>query len=438
MIKLELASYPIRDVRFDNRTQYDHGVLLLDKEELTRLALQDERVASANVDVAYPGEQTRIVNVADAVEPRVKVAGPGCVFPGILGPIETVGEGRTNRLSGLAVIHTVQYKPTVVSGTGAPNLGLLDMWGPVAALSPLSSTINVVLSTKLVDGVSELEAHKAIQLAECRVACRLAETTKDASIEPESVEVFELSAVDASLPRVVYVLGFYTEWHTPHSRAEYYGLPIRESLPTLVHPNELLDGAITTDARKGNGNYPLTWAFMNQPVVLALLREHGKRLNFVGLILQRTRFESEFGKQATAACTAQLARLVGADNALITRTISSGNNLIDVMLTVQACERKGIKTVLMTPEEGGNDGFGPALKFYVPEAVAMVSTGNYNLDPQLPAPTKVIGCDHGQMVALRPGEVPFSPWGEVQFERCAEIAEAVDWFGFGHATCSAH
>src|SRR3972149_11483114 len=118
-------------------------------------------------------------------------------------------------------------------------------------------------------------------------------------------------------------------------------------------------------------------------MVLRLLREHGKRLNFLGVILQKTRFEAEFGKQVSAACTSQMARLLGADGAIITRVSPSGNNLMDGMFTVGACERKGIKTVFLTPEAGGSDGTGLPLHFYVPEARAMVSTGNFNAPIQL-------------------------------------------------------
>ncbi|MBI4319808.1 MAG: hypothetical protein HY675_15065 [Chloroflexi bacterium] len=433
-MRLELASFPVKTVRFDRQTRYADGVLELDKAELLGLVTKDERIISADLDVAIPGEQTRIVHIGDVVEPRIKVSGPGCVFPGILGPVDTVGQGRTNRLAGLTLVHSSQYEPTELTGTASQRLGVVDMWGPGAQITPLGSTINVVLVTQLVGGITELEAHSAIQLAECRLAHRLAETTQN--LEPESVEIFELNKVDASLPRVVYILGWVTEWHTPHSRLAYYGLHVKESLPTLVHPNEFLDGALTTDARKGNSTQPLTWGLMNQPVVLALLREHGKRVNFLGVILQRTRFESEFGKRVTATCTSQLASLLEADGAIITRTSPSGNNLMDAMFTVEACEKKGIKTVFLTPEAGGSDGTGPALHFYVPEATRMISTGNINMEPRLPAPTKVIGCKKGELAVLRPGDPPISPWGELKFDTGTDIAESVDWFGDWYATCA--
>ncbi|MBI4523520.1 MAG: hypothetical protein HY695_06885 [Deltaproteobacteria bacterium] len=435
-MRLELASFPVADVRLGKETSFKNGLLEINKEELLALVLDEKRIASADLAVACPGEQTRIVNIRDVAEPRTKTLGPGCIFPGILGPIETVGEGRTHRLSGVTVMHSAEYEPEVTAGTGAGNSGLVDMSGPGAALTPFGSTINIVLTTKLVGGLTELEAHNVIQLAEFRLAQRLAETTRD--MAPENVEVLELFEVDASLPRIVYILGCYSEWHIPHPSVAYYGYPIRESLPTLVHPNELMDGALTTDARKGDGSRPTTWQWMNHAVVLGLLREHGKRLNFLGIILQRTRFETEFGKQMTAASTSQMARLLRANGAIITRMSPSGNNLMDIMLTVQSCEQKGVNTVFLTPEVCDSDGTGLPLQFYVPEASAMVSASNLNAEVRLPAMMNVIGCEEGQFVISRPGAKPISPWSEITLERRTNIADGIDWFGCMQFACVGH
>ena len=430
-MRLEMATFPVREIKFSGKTSYENGVLQINKDELVALMLEDKRVASANVDVAFPGEQTRIVNVRDAVEPRIKVSGPGCVFPGILGPVETVGEGRTNRLSQVAVIASADYVPTIKSGTAAGNTSLLDMWGPGAEASVFGSTINIVLVFRLIDSISELEAHDAILQTECRVAHRLAETTIDKN--PENVEAFELPEVDPSLPRVVYIDTFLTNWHAPHSLVAFYGVPVRESLPTFVHPNEYLDGALTSDARVGNAGFTYTWGWMNKPVIFRLLREHGKRLNFLGVILQRTRFEAEQGKRLTAACSSQLARLLKADCALITRTNTSGANFVDVMMTVQACEQKGIKTVLLNPEYGGADGTELPLVFYAPEATAIVSAGSTDKEFKLSAPAKVIGVGKDDLIILLQGEQPFSPWNELTLD-ATHITYACDWWGAMNVT----
>jgi len=432
-MRLELATFSLRDIQFGSHTACSKGTLTINKDELAKLILEDKRVSSADLDVAYPGEKTRIVKIHDVVEPRVKVSGPGCVFPGILGPVETVGEGRTHTLSGITVMTSAEYRPTILSGTEARSAGIVDMWGPGASLTPFGATINIVLMVKLIDGVTELEAHEAIQSAEFRVARRLAETTRN--LAPEGVETFELSICDPSLPRVVYVLTCLTEWHHAHSLIAYCGLPIRESLPTLMHPNELLDGTITVDARRGGGIFTTTWIWMTHPIVLELLRRHGKQLNFLGVILQRTRFETEFGKQVSATCVSQMARLLGAEGAVITRIVTSGNNFVDVALTVQALERKGIKTVFLTPEWGGKDGNELPLVFYVPEATAMVSTGSFERDVTVPKPDKVIGVGDTRLVNVYSEDKPFSPRDEVTLPSSFLMTGGVDWFGHLTLTC---
>ena len=431
-MRLEFAEFPVKAVHFGKRISYKNGELEINKEELIDLVMQDNKIASASIEIAYPGEQTRVINVRDRIEPRIKVSGPGCVFPGVMGPPETVGEGRTHRLSGVTVMSSVEYNPTILGGTSAKDSAILDMWGPGAEITPFSSTINIVLIMQLVDKVTEYEAHNTIQMAEMRVGDKLAGTTRDE--KPEKMEVFELLKTDPSLPRVIYILGYPTNVPDFHWIA-YYGLPVQESLPTFMHPNEFLDGALTTDARRGNGGFTSTWHWMNQPVILELLREHGKRLNFLGVILHRTRFVTEFGKKVSATCAAQMARLLGAESAIVTGAVPSGNNFMDTMMTVQACERKGIKTALIAPERGGIDGTDLPHVFYVPEATAMVSTGSMERPIALPAPTKVIGVEKGQLARLYLGDPPFDPWKETTRDGWRDIIGGIDWFGGMRITC---
>lgn len=425
--KLELATYPVKNARFGQKTAYKGGTLEIDKAELVSLIKEDKRVASADIDMALPGEKTRIVFIRDVVEPRVKVSGPGCVFPGVLGPVESVGSGRTNRLSGITVMPSAQYKPTILSGNNAANSGTVDMWGPGAAITPFSSTINIVPVMKLIDGISELDAHTTMLMAELKVANRLAETTKD--IRAKDVENLELSKVDDSLPKVVYILSFMSLAYNPHSFVAYYGFCLHDVMPFLIRPQELFDGVITTDTRQGHGRKSTTWHWMNQAVVYRLFREHGRRLNFLGVIMQRTRFESELGKHVSASCASEMAKMLGADGVIITRTTGSGANFEDVIMTLQACEKKGIKTVLLNPEWGSADGSEPPLLVYVPEATAMVSTGSHEAELKLPAPSRVIGAEEGQMVIAEPGDKPFSPWSEITWNSYYPVTGAPDWFG---------
>jgi glycine reductase len=248
------------------------------------------------------------------------------------------------------------------------------------------------------------------------------------------MEIFELGEVDPSLPRIIYILTTLSMSNDPRPTVIFYGLPVLESLPVFIHPNEIIDGVLTRDACHGNPIWlSTTWGFLNNPVVFGLLREHGKRLNFLGVILQRTRFESEHGKHVTAQSTSQLARLLRADGAIITNSTPSGNNLMDLMWTVEGCERKGVKTVLLTPE-GGISPIDPPFPFYVPEANAMVSTGCYieRGEIELPVPSKVIGIDKDQPIWFLMGGQLFSPWDKLTDIAPLIFTDGIDWTGNMH------
>ena len=173
-MRLEMAEFPVTEIRLGRAFRYHSGKLEVDREQLKSLVLQDKRIEEAWLEVVVPGEKVRVTGIRDVVEPRVKVDGKGQVFPGILGPVAPVGEGRTHRLSGMAVVVAAEYEGTIRSGTAVERSAILDMWGPGAEASRFSSLVGLVLSMRLVKGLSELEAHTVIQRAEIEVAKRLA------------------------------------------------------------------------------------------------------------------------------------------------------------------------------------------------------------------------------------------------------------------------
>jgi glycine reductase len=405
-MKLDLAAFPVKDLHLGRRFAYAKATLEMDESELVDLVLQDSRITEAWLAVAMPGEKTRITGIRDIVEPRIKVLGNGQVFPGVLGPVADVGEGTTHRLSGMTVIAAAAYEGTIRAGTTVQRSAILDMSGPAAEISRFGAHAHLVVSFRLASGLGELDAHTAIQLAEYKVAQRLAQVTVE--LLPESVRSFDLSAETPGLPRVALVQGCITDPQHVHSGVGYYGLSLRQSMATFLHPNELFDGAITVDTtRSGRGYYPTTWDWQNHPLVLRLYEAHGKEINFAGVILQRIRFETAHGKEVGAQNAARLAKMFRADGALLT-WIGGGNAFVDVMLTVQACERNGLKTVLVTYEHGGKEGGDSPLLFYLPEADGVVTTGSLDRAIELPPMDKVIGPYEEIKVLSYPG-VPASP-----------------------------
>jgi hypothetical protein len=119
----------------------------------------------------------------------------------------------------MAVVTAAEYEGTIRSGSAAQRSAILDMWGPGAEASRFSALVNLVLTLRLAEGLTELEAHTAIQHAECEVAKRLAEVT--IGLKPRKVESYELGEDGSKLPRVVLIQGCHSDSHPP----------IRESAP---------------------------------------------------------------------------------------------------------------------------------------------------------------------------------------------------------------
>jgi glycine reductase complex component B subunit alpha and beta len=427
MMKLELAEFPVSKIRLGNRFRYDGEILDVDEGALIALVLEDSRITDATLAVASPGEKTRITGIRDIVEPRYKVSGSGQVFAGVLGAVENVGDGRTHRLSGMTVIAAAEYEGTIRAGTTVQRAAILDMSGPGADISRFSRYAHLILSFRIVSGLGELDAHGAIQAAELKVAQRLAQIT--AELPPAKITTYDLSERNPDLPSVMLIQGCITDPQHVHSGVGYYGLSLRNSLSTFIHPNELLDGAVTVDTtRSGRGYYPTTWDWQNHPLALELYSAHGKTLNFGGVVLQRIRFETNHGKEVGAQNAARLAKAMGAEGALVT-WIGGGNAFVDVMFTVRACEKIGIKTTLVTYENGGKEGKDSPVLFYLPEADAVVSTGALDRPVELSPMDRVVGPYEQIKIFPFPGAPAVPAGGALSLEARDVIIGGADIWG---------
>src|SRR5918992_2341387 len=389
-MRLEMGTFPVRDVVFGSQTRWRDGVLEIDRESILDLVFRDPRVATADLELAKPGESVRIWPVRDVIEPRVKVEGPGVVYPGICGrSITTVGQGRTHRLAGVGVAE--------VSGVNWHEAGgdyvevLLDMSGPWAELIPLSALINVCVVVDPDPALGSEAQNLAVHNAALAAADRLAAAVQD--LQPPEHEVFELRPVATTLPKVVYIQCIHSPQAMSGSLHTFctttYGLT-QLTPPWLFHPNEILDGAITGPYRTA---LAMSWTVANNPVLLELYRRHGVDWNFLGVIALRTEWTTQHEKQLMAHQTAKLAQMLGAQGAIVTWD-AGGNEFIEVVRTIQACERLGIKTVFLTSEDDATGG-APTMLEPPREADAIVSTGffkNVTLAvPEAPAVARVIG-----------------------------------------------
>lgn len=429
-MRLDLNVFPVSKILFDGPARLDADHLFVDPDRVRALVLEDPRIADVQVEVAEPGQSVRIIHVCDAFEPRLKVAGPGVCYPGVMGPVDTVGHGVTHCLRGMSVLLSCEYPRLIETGIAAAPEAILDMSGP-GALSPLSQTLNLVLVLKLAPGYSQGDYGQAVQRAGLKVSHHLAELTRNRP--PSHTERYELVPVAQSLPRVVYIHQMYTHLNIPSPYVTWYGMPITDWMPMWVHPNEILDGALLSGVVGKDAVRPTSWEHVNHPIIKRLYAAHGTEVDFAGVILHRTRFEVFEEKQLSANQATKLAQLIGATGALIT-WVGAGNAFIEGMLTVQALERAGIKSVFMTYEHGGREGAESPLMFTVPEADAIVSVGSLDRPKVLPPVARVIG---GETLNLNPeaGDERIPAAGEIALDWHLPVLSGTDNWGFGCQTC---
>ncbi len=137
----------------------------------------------------------------------------------------------------------------------------------------------------------------------------------------------------------------------------------------------------------------------------------------------RSNWEAQAEKQLMANRAAQLAQSVGATGAIVTTNVR-GQRFLETILTVQALERAGVSTVLMTEEEDNEGGTAPPLLMSVPEVVSAVSTGAGGVKTSFPAVDRVIGVREPERHHY--GELPpiHGRYG---------VSHAHDFYGFGRA-----
>ncbi|MFQ7523736.1 MAG: glycine/sarcosine/betaine reductase component B subunit, partial [Terrisporobacter sp.] len=176
-MKLELGYVNIKDICFSDISKVEDGVIYVNKQELIDLLMEDENIKSVDLEIAKPGDSIRIIPVKDVIEPRVKVEGPGGIFPGMLSKVTTVGSGKTNVLRGSAVITTGKI-------VGFQE-GIIDMSGEGAKYTPFSKLNNLVVVCEPIDGLKQHKHEEAVRFAGYKAADYLGKLAKE--IKPDEV-----------------------------------------------------------------------------------------------------------------------------------------------------------------------------------------------------------------------------------------------------------
>lgn len=387
-MKLEIGNFQVKDVVFGEQTMFHNGVLSINKEEAMSFLKEDEHIIDVDIIIAKPGENTRIVPVKEAVEPRIRPDGRP-VFPGVTGDVEAAGSGRVHALKGCSVLGVGMHY-------GSFGDGLIDMGGEGAKYTLFSELINICVVADTDEEFERFEQqkkNKAIRWATHKLAEYLGNAVKD--LVPEETEVFELDAVIkrseeiSKLPSVVLVMQPQSQMEELGYNDLVYGWDMNKFVPTFMHPNEVLDGAMISGSFMPSSSKWCTYDFQNFPTIKELYKEHGKSINFLGVIMSNLNVSLE-QKKRSAIFVAQMAKSLGADGAIVTEE-GYGNPDADYILCISSLEDVGVKTVGISNECTGRDGASQPLVTLDKKANALVSTGNVSQLIELPPADKVIG-----------------------------------------------
>ena len=428
-MRLELGKIFIKDIQFASESKIENNVLYVNKDELRKAIWDDEAIVSVEFDIAKPGESVRITPVKDVIEPRVKVEGRGGIFPGVLSKVDTVGEGKTIALKGMAVVTTGKI-------VGFQE-GIVDMTGPGAEYTPFSKLNNLVIIAEPAEGIKQHEHEKAVRYIGFKAAKYLGELARN--LQPEETKVYETKplleqiAQYPDLPKVGYVYMLQTQGLLHDTYV--YGVDAKQIVPTILYPTEIMDGAIVSGNCVSACDKNPTYVHLNNGVIEELYEKHGKEINFLGVIITNENVYLA-DKERSSNWTAKFTKYLGLDAAIVSQE-GFGNPDTDLIMNCKKIETEGVKTVIVTDEYAGQNGASQSLADADPKANAVVTGGNANQLIVLPKLDKIIG--HIDVVNVIEGghHDSLKEDGTIEVEIQA-ITGATNETGFGYLTAKTY
>jgi glycine reductase len=359
---LEIATFAVDEVVEGAQTGWSDRRLTVSLPQLA-VGVGEPALAEATVEVVRPGDPVRISNVLDVVLPDA--------LP---------DDARLHRLEGVAVVTVCDWSSAGYPEADALPASLIDMAGPAVDRSPWADLVNVVVRCVPMPGAALADADSAIRRVARRIAADLASATFDR--EATHVLAHRSLPADPSLPGVALILQVASEG--PLVDTFWDDRPLGVFEPRVIPARDVLTGSLTNGAYDWPGVRNVTAVYQDNALIRELAAAHGIRLRFLGVVLAPGYLDGATQKRLAAEASASLAGELGAD-AVVCTTFSSGNSHTDTMLTVQACERRGIRTVALVCETNGG------LTDHVPEATSLVSTGNEDELVEAWRPDRVIG-----------------------------------------------
>jgi glycine reductase len=353
-MRLELAIHPITRMESGAATRLEGTVLEVDLEELRGAILEDKRLERVDLEIVRPGENCRVGVIFDILEPRTKEPGSGPNFPGILERPATAGNGMTHVLRGAAV--TVVDIAALVGDLpiGSTINKVLELSGPAADATPYGVLQHLVVVPHPAPDVAEHSALNALRLASTKTAVYLAKAAF--GHQPASTEVFDLDerdkAPDTGAPRIAYIAQVHSHQYVAEPDHQIvYGSNTAGMLPTVLHPNEWLDGAVVCSYF----NMQIESHFyQNHPVIEELYRRHRLgELTFVGTIATAAASSADDRDRSVAMAAGIAKEIFGADGVVLTKH-GGGAAHADLSETARRCEELAMRGARDADRDSGH------------------------------------------------------------------------------------
>ncbi len=385
-MRLTLAYHRVSDIRFGDTTRLDGTILWVDQAALRQHLLEDHRLDSVDFDVVRPGEPCRFGVVFDILEPRAKEPGDGPDFPGILSPIDVVGQGTTHVLKGSVVTVLDEGEP-ISSGK------LVEMSGEAGQVCPYSSLCHLVIVPHLAHGLERHTALNALRFASVKASVYLARTA--VGQEAATTEIFDAQGpADASregVPRLAYIGQIHSRQRVAEVDEQIlYGANTVGMAPVMLHPNEWLDGALVTSHSSRSVE---TYFYQNHPIITELYQWHRDgRITLVGTIATMAGSDNDDRARNCMLAAQQAKWNLAADGAILTK-YGGGAPHADMALTARMCETLGIRTTVQVSDMSGDRRAESALLFNYTEVDAIVYVGGRDTSWSVAAVERAIAGD---------------------------------------------
>ena len=338
-MRLEIQSIDIHDVQPGSKTYAKNRVLYVNLKELEEILLKDGRIQSVHIHLVYPGDKVRMVNLMDVVQPRCKIDKVEADFPGFIGRLQLAGEGRTRSLRGVGVVVSNPL-------TNRKYSALLDMSGVAAEISRYAKMRHLHIAPMRSEGIEERDFEDAVKVAGLKAAVYLARGAEGHPVDETEVYELDIPNLDreSKLPRVAYFYQLYSPQHDHIGISDpcFYGTDVRNLTPTIIHPNEVLDGGVV-------GAHTIraldTYTIQNHAVIKELYGRHGRDLIFAGVVCGVANMEPVPRKRQAVMASSLVKNVLGADGVILTK-IHGGLPHVDLALVAEECEKLGVKTAI--------------------------------------------------------------------------------------------